>query len=133
MDEPIDISAPLNEAIADRIASGKSYSNRELARFLTRRTREKWSDVYVGKLRRGEATNPRVNVLLALGEYLDRDPYSFLSSENASDTRVPGVLFRMGRLDPRDRDRILDTVENMLSMLDERDRADLPESDSPGD
>lgn len=130
MREPVDISERLEEAIADRLAKGLPYSNRELGKFLKRRAGE-GSDVYVGKLRSGAATNPRIRVLVVLGEYFGRDPLWFVSSDNDVDARVPGVLFRVQHLDPRDQGRILDTVENMIAMLDERDAGPRPERREP--
>lgn len=108
---------------------GEEYSHRAAARFISDYLDCKMSDVYIGKLRKGTATDPRMSVILALARFFQVDPLYFMTSAkavaaaagtgtNAADDTplperdaAPALLMRMNELGEEERHILTQTLE----------------------
>lgn len=128
MDEPNSIARELDTLFRTvRRDDGEEYSHRHVARFVSDYLGCKMSDVYVGKLRRGTATDPRMSVILALARFFQVDPLYFLTSAKSSaadaaadaagptvppeHNAAPVMLMRMNELGEDERRILAQTLE----------------------
>lgn len=112
-----------------RRADGQEYSHREVDRYVTNYLGHRVSDVYIGQLRRGDATDPRKSVMLGLARFFRVEPTYFMTSENLAPPAdghashetdgspgveagpAPALLMRMNQLDEQERRILAQTLE----------------------
>lgn len=127
MEEPNSIARELDTLFRTvRRDDGEEYSHRHVARFISDYLDCKMSDVYVGMLRKGTATDPRMSVILALARFFQVDPLYFLASARAAEATAgaaadgappprrnaaPALLMRMNELGAEERNILAQTLE----------------------